>query len=73
MQRRKAKGNQNPTPSNSSRANTPSQDPDVAYQRTRDTLIEAVKLVNAGTEATSFLGPLKAVCEISLLFLETTR
>ncbi|CAG7852866.1 Vegetative incompatibility protein HET-E-1, partial [Serendipita indica DSM 11827] len=73
MHRRKAKGTQNSTPSNSSRANTPSHDPDIAYQRTRDTLIEAVKLVKAGTEATSFLGPLKAVCEISLLFLEITR
>ncbi|CAG7848121.1 Vegetative incompatibility protein HET-E-1 [Serendipita indica DSM 11827] len=73
MQRLKAKENQNPTPSNLSRANTPTKDPDIAYQRTRDTLIEAVKLVKAGTEATSLLGPLKAVCEISLLFLETTR
>ncbi|CAG7851405.1 Vegetative incompatibility protein HET-E-1 [Serendipita indica DSM 11827] len=73
MKRRKAKENQNPTPSNLSRANTPTKDPDIAYQRTRDTLIEAVKLVKAGTEATSLLGPLKAVCEISLLFLETTR
>ncbi|CCA76815.1 hypothetical protein PIIN_10801 [Serendipita indica DSM 11827] len=73
MHRRKAKGNQNPIPSNSSRANTPSQGPDIAYQRTRDTLIEAIKLVKAGTEATSFLGPLKAVCETSLQILETTR
>ncbi|CCA76483.1 related to WD-40 repeat-containing protein-Laccaria bicolor [Serendipita indica DSM 11827] len=73
MHRRKAKGNQIPTPSDSLRGNTSAHDPDIAYQRTRDTLIEVVKLVRAGTDATSFLGPLKAVCEISLLFLETTR
>ncbi|CAG7855257.1 SubName: Full=Related to WD-40 repeat-containing protein-Laccaria bicolor {ECO:0000313/EMBL:CCA76483.1}, partial [Serendipita indica DSM 11827] len=72
MHRRKARNSEFDS-SNSSRTNTPSHDPDIAYQRTRDTLIEAVKLVKAGTEATSFLGPLKAVCEISLLFLEITR
>ena len=67
MQRHKAKGKQKPTASN-----TP-QDPDIAYQRTRDGLIESLKLVKAATEVTSFLGPLKATCEISLLFLETTK
>ena len=67
MQRQKAKGKQRPAASNDT------QDPDIAYQRTRDGLIESLKLVKAATEATSFLGPLKATCEISLLFLEKTK
>ena len=72
MQRQKAKGKQSPSVSNVLTANTP-QDPDIAYQRSRDGFIQGLKLVKAATEATLFLGPLKAACEISLLFLETTR
>ncbi|CCA73665.1 related to NACHT and WD40 domain protein-Penicillium marneffei [Serendipita indica DSM 11827] len=73
MQRLKAKGKQKATTPNTSRPGTPANDTDLAYQRTRDGFIESLKIVKAATEATSFLGPLKAVCEISIQFLEATR
>ena len=72
MNRQKAKGKQRPTTSNVSTTNA-LQDPDITYQRTRDGFVEGLKLVKAATEAAPFLGPLKATCEISILFLETTR
>ena len=68
-----AKGEKTITYSCFSMGNTHSKDPDLAYQRTRDGFIEGLKLVKATSEATALLGPLKAACEISLLFLETTR
>ena len=72
MNRLKGKGKQRPIASNVLTTDIP-QDPDIAYQRTRDGLIQGLKLVKAATEAAPFLGPLKATCEISILFLETTR
>ncbi|CAG7853320.1 SubName: Full=Related to NACHT/WD40 domain-containing protein-Laccaria bicolor {ECO:0000313/EMBL:CCA73460.1} [Serendipita indica DSM 11827] len=48
-------------------------DPDLAYDRTRNNLIEGLKITKAVSEATSFLGPMKAVCELGILFLETTK
>src|SRR5262245_20030198 len=47
--------------------------PNKRYQETRDGLILAVKTVKAISESTSLLAPLKATCELCLVFLETTR
>ncbi|CCA76184.1 hypothetical protein PIIN_10177 [Serendipita indica DSM 11827] len=49
------------------------RDPHLAYDRTRNNLLEGLKIAKAVTEATSFLGPMKAVCELGILFLETTK
>ncbi|PVF91672.1 WD40 repeat-like protein [Serendipita vermifera] len=51
----------------------PESNPDSQYRITRDNLLQATKVVKAVTEATSFLGPLKATCEMVILFLETTK
>ncbi|PVF94732.1 WD40 repeat-like protein [Serendipita vermifera] len=43
------------------------------YQKTRDSLIQATKVVKAVAGAASFLGPLKSTCELGILFLERTK
>ncbi|CAG7853322.1 SubName: Full=Uncharacterized protein {ECO:0000313/EMBL:CCA73458.1} [Serendipita indica DSM 11827] len=48
-------------------------DPDLAYDRTRNNLIEGLKVAKAVGEASSLLAPMKAVCELGILFLETTK
>lgn len=61
------------TYSNASNSNVSPQGGDISYERTRDGFIGGLKVVKAASETTSLLGPLKAVCEMSLLFLETLR
>ena len=49
------------------------RDPDLAYDRTRNNLIEGLRVAKAASEISSVLGPLKAVCELGILLLETTK
>jgi hypothetical protein len=46
---------------------------DTKYQEYRDSLIKATKVVKGAADVTSFLGPVKATCQLAILFLETIK
>ncbi|PVF91598.1 WD40 repeat-like protein [Serendipita vermifera] len=75
--RKQAKRRREPSPSisdSSQPAVTPEESSSKArYEKTRDTLIQATKVVKAIAGAASFLGPLKSTCELGILFLERTK
>ncbi|PVF96778.1 hypothetical protein CPB86DRAFT_816033 [Serendipita vermifera] len=75
--RKQAKRRREPSPSisDSSQPAVTSEESSskAKYEKTRDSLIQATKVIKAVAGAASFLGPVKSTCELGLLFLERTK